>query len=127
MRSGNGALLWRWMALIFFKLHLKHRELWWHLDRRGRNTKMSEKYDWVQLHHIHCVLRTFYTGAIIDTKVYGSLLVWPADTGGLATISTSQTFFMKRQCLSESEVFSCLPSWTTRALRSTRCKSLCTK
>jgi hypothetical protein len=78
MRTGQGTLIWLWLALIFVKLHLKHRDLRWHLDRRLGNVKMSEAYDWTQLHHIHCVVRSFYTGAAIDPKVYGSLLVWPA-------------------------------------------------
>jgi hypothetical protein len=78
MRSGRANLLWRWLALIYLKLHLKHRELRWHLQRQLGDTKMSEAYDWTQLHHIHCVVRSFYTGAIIDPKVYGSLFVWPA-------------------------------------------------
>jgi hypothetical protein len=78
MRSGQGALLWVWLALIFLKLHLKHRELRWHVDRRLGDVKISKAYDWTQLHHIHCVIRSFYTGAVIDPKVYGSLFVLPA-------------------------------------------------
>jgi hypothetical protein len=41
---------------------------------------MADTYDWTQLHHIHCVVRAFSTGAAIDPQVYGSLLVWPANT-----------------------------------------------
>jgi hypothetical protein len=78
MRSGRGSLLWHWLALIFLKVHLKHRELRWHLDRRLGDAMMSEAYDWTQLHHIHCVARSFFSGAVIDPRVYGSLFVWPA-------------------------------------------------
>jgi hypothetical protein len=78
IRSGQGQLLWLWLALIFLKVHTKHRELRWFLDRRRGDAKMSEAYDWTQLHRIHCVARSFYTGAVIDQKVYGSLFVWPA-------------------------------------------------
>jgi hypothetical protein len=76
--TGRGQILWLWLALIFLKVHLKHRELRWHRDRRRGDAKMSEAYDWTQLHHIHCVVRSFYSGAAIDPKVYGSLFVWPA-------------------------------------------------
>src|SRR4051812_5717962 len=51
----------------FFKVHLKHKELRWHRDRRLGDAKMSEPYDWTQLHHIHCVVRTFYT-ALSSTR-----------------------------------------------------------
>ena len=78
MRGGGAALLWRWLALIFLKLHLKHRELRWHLHQQLGETRISEAYDWTQLHYIHCVVRSFYTGARIDPRVYGSLFVWSA-------------------------------------------------
>ena len=78
MQTGCGYLLWRWLALIFLKTHLKHRELRWHLNRNMGDAKMSEAYDWTHLHHIHCIVRSFYTGAVVDQNVYGSLLVLPA-------------------------------------------------
>lgn len=78
MRTGQATLLWRWLALIFLKLHLKHRELRWNLNRKLDDAKISDAYDWTQLHHVHCVVRSFYTGAKIDPRVYGSVFVWPA-------------------------------------------------
>ena len=78
MRTGLGYLLWHWLALIFLKVHLKHREFRWHQDRRLGDLRMSGAYDWTQLHHIHCVVRSFHTGACIHPNVYGSLFVWPA-------------------------------------------------
>jgi len=77
-RAGDGELLWLWMSLIFLKLLLKHKEFRWHSDRRFEDIKMSEVYDWEPLHHIHCVARSFYTGATIHRKIFGSLFVWPA-------------------------------------------------
>jgi hypothetical protein len=78
IRKGRGHLLWNWLALIFLKIHLKHRDLRWHLNCNQGDARMSEAYDWTQLHHVHCVARSFHTGATIDPRVYGSLFVWPA-------------------------------------------------
>jgi hypothetical protein len=33
------------------------------------------------MHHIHCIARSFYTGAELDPTVLGSLLILPAKTG----------------------------------------------
>lgn len=77
-RCDGGALLWHWLALIFLKLQLKHRELYWNVNRKLGKEKISDLYDWTQLHHIHSVARSFHTGATVDPEVYGSLLVYPA-------------------------------------------------
>lgn len=79
VRRGDGPLLWEWLALIFLKLQLKHRELRWNLNRSLGDARIADAHDWTQLHHIHCVVRAFHTGAVIDEKVFGSLLVWPAN------------------------------------------------
>jgi hypothetical protein len=78
MRTGRSFLLWLWLALVFLKLHLKDRDMRWHLNRSLGDAKISDAYNWTQLYHIHCIVRAFYTGAVIDPKVHGSLFVWPA-------------------------------------------------
>lgn len=75
----NGA--WRlfcWMCLIFVKTHLKDQFLDLHLDRRKGNEKIGELHDWGQLHHIHCMARSFYSGCELSIETMGSLLVVPA-------------------------------------------------
>lgn len=71
-------LLFSWMALIFLKAHLKDKYLHYHLDRRKGEMKIGEIHSWEELHHIHCVARAFYTNAVLDREVLGSLVVLPA-------------------------------------------------
>lgn len=68
-------LLFRWLALILFKTHLKDRSLRFNLDKRQGAEKISELYDWEEMHHIHCIARSFYTGAQLDPTVFGSVLM----------------------------------------------------
>lgn len=77
--DNNGiSLISNWLYLIFFKVHLKHKELRFNLDTRKPDHKISEMHDWTELHHIHCMARAFYTKCNIDKDVYGSLIVFPA-------------------------------------------------
>jgi hypothetical protein len=70
--------LFCWMALIFLKAHLKDKYLNYHLDRRKGDMKIAELHSWDELHHLHCVVRSFYSGAKLDQEVLGSLAVFPA-------------------------------------------------
>jgi hypothetical protein len=67
-----------WLSLIFIKTHLKGKSLRYHRDRRQEDYTLFDTYDWKELHHIHCVARSFYTGCKIDPKVIGSFLTIPA-------------------------------------------------
>lgn len=72
---------WRlfcWLALIFLKTHLKDKDFNLHRDRRKGDTKISEIHSWDELHHLHCVARSFYSGAGLRPEVLGSLWVLPA-------------------------------------------------
>jgi hypothetical protein len=71
-------LLFCWMALMFLKTHLKDKYLNYHRDRRKGDTKIAELHSWDELHHLHCVVRSFYSGARLNQEVIGSLLVLPA-------------------------------------------------
>jgi hypothetical protein len=73
--------LFKWLNLIFFKTHLKDRKLRFHLDSREGSEKIADFYYWEELHHIHCIARSFYTGARLDPTVLGSFLIFPAKTG----------------------------------------------
>lgn len=70
--------LFCWMALMFLKTHLKDKYLNYHLDRRKGDMKIAEIHSWEELHHLHCIVRSFYSGARLDQEVIGSLLVVPA-------------------------------------------------
>jgi hypothetical protein len=74
----NLRLLFNWSMLVFFKTHLKDKDFRWSLDRRKGDEKISDVYAWEEMHHIHCVIRAFYTNAIVDNKVIGSIMVLPA-------------------------------------------------
>jgi hypothetical protein len=70
--------LFSWMALIFLKAHLKDKYLNYHRDRRKGDMKIAELHSWEELHHLHCVIRAFCSGAALDKEVLGSFLVLPA-------------------------------------------------
>jgi len=77
----NPLRLFAWMNLIFLKTHLKDRTLLVNRDRRVQSPRISELYDWPELHHIHCVSRMFHTGVSYSPTALGSLFIWPAKTG----------------------------------------------
>ncbi|MDJ0575606.1 MAG: hypothetical protein QNJ65_10625 [Xenococcaceae cyanobacterium MO_234.B1] len=74
-------LFFVWLSLIFLKTHLKGKNLRYHRDRRQEDYTLFDTYNWQELHHIHCVARSFYTECAIDSKVMGSFLAIPAKIG----------------------------------------------
>jgi hypothetical protein len=77
IRSGGNTLLFVWMALIFLKTHLKDRSIRANPDFRAPPDSIADIYDWPSLHHLHCVVRSFYTGATMAPGVLGSFIVMP--------------------------------------------------
>jgi len=71
-------LLFKWLNLIYFKVHLKSNSLIFSRDTRVNNGKIGDLFDWTEVHHIHCIARCHYTGAIIEPKVHGTILILPA-------------------------------------------------
>src|SRR5262249_43165544 len=71
-------LIFKWMALVFLKTHLKDKQLFLNRDRRNGAGRISDLYDWGELHHIHCVARASYTQCELDTPVLGSVQILPA-------------------------------------------------
>ena len=67
-------LFFVWLSLIFLKTHLKGKSLRYYRDRRQEDYTLFDTYNWEELHHIHCVARSFYTGCKIDPGVMGSFL-----------------------------------------------------
>jgi len=72
-------LLFLWMSLIFLKTHLKDTLLRLHRDRRLGNASIGDAYEWEKLHHLHCLVRSFHTGANLSPRVLGSMLFFPME------------------------------------------------
>ncbi|KYG73114.1 hypothetical protein [Roseivirga echinicomitans] len=68
-------LVYRWLCLIYFKTHLKDTLLRASLDKRGLNQFIGDAYTWEDFHHVHCLIRSHYTGARLEPEVYGSVYV----------------------------------------------------
>lgn len=73
-------LLFKWLSLIFLKTHLKDKSLLFERDRRANSGFLAENYYWEDIHHIHCVVRSHYTKAKVDSNVYGTLFILPTIT-----------------------------------------------
>lgn len=74
IRDGGGLNMFIWMGLIFLKTHLKDRTFRVHLDQRKGADKIADQYEWEHLHHIHSVVRCFYTGCRVAQEAVGSFL-----------------------------------------------------
>lgn len=65
--------LYVWLCLIFIKTHLKDRSLREHLDFRAGDARIADRYDWLPMHHIHCVARMPYVQGTILPDVIGTM------------------------------------------------------
>jgi hypothetical protein len=72
-----------WLALIFFKTHLKDTYLRKHLDQRKGEETIASDYNWGVLHHIHCIVRAIQTGAHIENECFGTTAILPAKVSDL--------------------------------------------
>lgn len=80
--SENGSSnLYLWLNLIFLKTHLKDRHLRLHRNLQQPDTKIADAYTWEELHHIYTVARSFYSGAALDTRAFGTFIMLPAKVG----------------------------------------------
>jgi hypothetical protein len=78
LRKEGPALLFRWMALVYLKTHLRDTTLRWHRDPRKGKHVIGDIYDWETLHHIHCIARSALTGVALGRGSIGTLAVLPA-------------------------------------------------
>ncbi|MCU0472972.1 MAG: HNH endonuclease [Bacteroidales bacterium] len=74
-------LIFKWLCLIYLKTHLKDKTLKWDRDHRKESFPISDVLYWEEMHHIHCIARSYYTGAEIDGKVYGTFFILPSING----------------------------------------------
>jgi hypothetical protein len=72
LKSNGPMIFFQWLTLIFFKVHYRDKTLRLHLDTRKGTEMVGDLIDWIELHHIHCVARVFYTGAHLDVTALGS-------------------------------------------------------
>jgi len=69
-------LLFTWVSLLFFKIHLKDRCIRLHKDPRLGREVVGDAYDWGDMHHLHAVARSAYTKASLLPEAIGSLRVY---------------------------------------------------
>jgi hypothetical protein len=75
--DGQGrSLLFKWLVLLFLKIHLKDNSVPIHRDHRKGVGVIGDVYDWPDLHHLHAVARSPYTRASLFHSVIGSLQVF---------------------------------------------------
>ncbi len=73
--------LFRWLCLTVFKTHYRDRSMRWSLDQRRPDDRISDVYDWKELHHIHAIARSIYSKCKITPEVLGSICLFPMKTG----------------------------------------------
>lgn len=67
-------LLFRWLALLFLKTHLKDLHLRFHLDGRKGDERIGSYYAWESLHHVFCIARSLLANSEIREGVVGSFI-----------------------------------------------------
>lgn len=79
LTSGYLLNMFVWLGLIYLKTHLKDRAHRVNLDRRKGDDMIADEYDWAHLHHIHSVVRCFYTDCEVQREAIGSCLAVPVN------------------------------------------------
>ncbi|WP_054456148.1 hypothetical protein [Pseudoalteromonas porphyrae] len=72
--DNNKELIFSWICLLYIKTHLKDKMFQYDFKS---DKKIGDDYDWEDLHHIHCMARSIYTGVDIEKSVYGSMFIYP--------------------------------------------------
>lgn len=72
-------LVFKWLALLFLKTHLKDSSVPIQKDRRRGSEVIGDIYEWSELHHIHAIARAPYTRASLQPQVVGSLFFVEVD------------------------------------------------
>lgn len=111
VRDGCADLLFRWMALIFLKYHLKDRLLRRHLDPRKGKEMISAGYEWELFHHLHSLARSHHTGAVLGQHVIGTLILRRRDERDgegpfdASTVTDASTIYLQ---LGDTQLFAVL-------------------
>jgi len=78
--EANLDLLFTWLSLLFFKVHLKDRAVRVHKDRRLGPEVIGDSYDWGEMHHLHAVARSPFTRANLMPEAFGSLRIFEIES-----------------------------------------------
>lgn len=70
-------LLSVWLALVFFKTHLKDVFLRAYRDQRKPQFALGDIYEWEDLHHAYCIARIPYVPSTVQPAAFGSVFVLP--------------------------------------------------
>lgn len=111
LRANGNGLLFVWLGLIFLKMHLRDRGFRAERDTRIQSKQISESYSWEYLHHLHCVVRLFYTGARISPGVLGTFVLLPYRAEGslelfdYGDVYFAQTMFVRIDDIAMYAVF----------------------
>jgi hypothetical protein len=101
IQKDGGLKFFIWMGLIFLKIHLKDRAIRVEPDLRKASEKIGDRYEWDDLHHLHCVVRSFYSACEVAPEAIGSCLALPVRTEGseerfdLGDFSFAQTMLLR--------------------------------
>lgn len=81
LRAQGHELLFTWLALLFFKNHLKDLSV--ALDRNPAKSEgfIGDIYDWAGFHHVHALARSAYSQASLLPGVVGSIHVFEIEDG----------------------------------------------
>lgn len=96
----NILLIFRRLVLIFFKIHLKDKDMKGKLDSQDW-IKLWDKIARDKLHHLHCIARSNYTNAKLNKNILWSICFVPItndlekDYFNFADNQISQTIMMK--------------------------------
>lgn len=77
---------WRlfvWLCLLFFKTHYKDKSLRLFRDKREPSHSIAEIYEWEELHHIHCIIRSAVVVQEIEGGVLGTVSVFRTKTSDM--------------------------------------------
>ena len=78
------AALYVWLCLLFVKTHLKDRAYRVHKDFRDGDARIADDYFWPEMHHLHCVARAPYVGAVISPDIIGTIRWYRIDDSVVA-------------------------------------------
>ena len=73
----NEFLVFRWLALIFLKTHLRDRQNPNELDKTKFSGYISDEYEWSFLHYAHAIVRSELNNVACDDSVFGSFFILP--------------------------------------------------
>lgn len=90
-----------WLGALFLKIHLRDKLHRTSRDLRVPSGQIADAYDWAKLHHLHCIVRCFYTNAIVQAAALGTFFgvssrtLSTSDDFDLGDLYATQTIFIR--------------------------------